>query len=218
MNEFGRDPNSLTDPPNGSFHHVSDSKCIRDGADILPFDWSIPHDRGATDHSQLRHLGELGKNLILNPVCEIRIVLVAAQTRKRQNGNYLFHRICGHASLMKEWERRKKHQSEEKANQDHEHRARPYEPAESRTCERKSWSSSVFRWLPDPRLLLLRDRSQPCRSNPYSAINRFDDFWDNLDEIGWILESSRRIFFKPYFEQTPNRLKWSEHVLPRPNT
>src|SRR5260221_12052727 len=105
MNEFGRDPNSLTDPPNGSFHHVSDSKWIRDGADILPFDWSIPHDRGAPDHSQLRHLGKLGKNLILNPVCEIRIVLVAAQTLKRKNCTTLFCRICVDDALMEEWDR-----------------------------------------------------------------------------------------------------------------
>src|SRR4051794_6168086 len=75
---------AVTGSPDGSFQNVGDAQS-RANLPQVPVAAAILTDRGAADHFQVRHLGQAGKDVVLNSVCKISVLLVVAQILKRQD-------------------------------------------------------------------------------------------------------------------------------------
>src|SRR5947199_10232994 len=70
-----------------SFKQVRDAKLLRDLAQITRCRVFVLRYTGTTDHFQVRDLGEIGQDFVLNAFSEISVVRVAAQIIERQNGD-----------------------------------------------------------------------------------------------------------------------------------
>jgi hypothetical protein len=75
---------------NATLHDMSNSESIRNLAKIAFHPWLVLHHRVAADHFQIRDLGQVIPDFILNAHGEERLLWIGAQTFEGQNGNAPF--------------------------------------------------------------------------------------------------------------------------------
>src|SRR5260370_1755856 len=71
-------------PLYAALHNMSDSEDLRDVAEIACRCGLERHDRRATDHFQIRDLGQVGQNFVLYAISKISVLLLVPYTFKWQ--------------------------------------------------------------------------------------------------------------------------------------
>ena len=82
VDELGVDPHPVRVSPHGSFENVSDAERLADFTDVARAGPILAH-RSAADHFQVRDLGQIGQNVVLDTVGKIGVLLIVAQVFER---------------------------------------------------------------------------------------------------------------------------------------
>ena len=85
IDQLGSDPNAVAGRLDAAFNYVCHPKFVCNLTQIPLHTGLVLHYRGATDHLQIRDLGKIGEDLILDGIGEESVVRISAQTFKRQN-------------------------------------------------------------------------------------------------------------------------------------
>ena len=83
-------PDAVGRALNAALDSISNSESIRNLAKIAFHPWPVLHHRVAADHFQIRDLGQVVPDLILNAHGAERLLWIGAQTFEGQNGNAPF--------------------------------------------------------------------------------------------------------------------------------
>ena len=84
VDQLGIDPHPVRLAPHGPFHHVGDAERFADLAQV-PRPASVLAHGSAADHFQVRHLRQARKDVVLDAVGEIGVLLVVAEIFERQH-------------------------------------------------------------------------------------------------------------------------------------
>jgi hypothetical protein len=82
IDELRVDPHPVRVAPHRSFQDVRNPERVADLANVPGAGPILPH-RSATDHLQVRDLRQIGKNVVLDAIGEIGVLLVVAQVLER---------------------------------------------------------------------------------------------------------------------------------------
>ena len=93
IDQLGSDPNAVAGRLDAAFNYVCHPKFVCNLTQIPLHTGLVLHYRGATDHLQIRDLGKIGEDLILDGIGEESVVRISAQTFKRQNGDAFLRQV-----------------------------------------------------------------------------------------------------------------------------
>src|SRR6266705_4744760 len=80
----------ISGPTHTTFHHFAHSQLLSDLLEIACDPALVLHERSAADHFEVLDLGQIPKQLILDAVSKVRVLLFLAQVFQRQYRDALF--------------------------------------------------------------------------------------------------------------------------------